>query len=552
MQKYIILMLSVLFTSQLSAWTLYDQLCYFNFNWEKHQELAPKAKAIDLESDQEYVSTHLSYVIPILKSNPTNHLNERQYRTRLQLIETLDEYRKAGNFPINYFCRERTPVFIDENGTHCAVGYLLQQSGYDEVAQRIAENENYAWVKDIKDEAIPALQVESGFTLEEVKLIQGAYDFYMPNAFFAPNKYEIPQKPECMVAHFDEDEKAVWCYGEGQNGILNGRWIQNYSPEYPWIIGFYSKGKRTGQWKEYYQGTNQLCRTENWRNDKLNGVRTRFNREGKIIEEIIFKDGNAVTKTNYDLQGNLKWVRKPLDSNLVKTEVFTLGGALIASGNERVHNPGNLLWFQNIELTALNTFAITSRDVSQGGGTPITNLYNTPPLVEYKKEGEWNYYMEYQVSITTEDISYTPEGMFEAYYIHFGNELYQSIHLFEDFDLNAYYDSIHVTYEDNLVQDFYGYGDEDYTHLSMEYHQPSPLFIHLSYIDPIFYGHSQQYTPPSPPPPHVKAIGAYNENNEKIGVWRHYDSNGQLYKTENYIIPWRDEEVTLPQLVSYQ
>ena len=76
-----------------------------------------------------------------------------------------------------------------------------------------------------------------------------------------------------MVKYFNKKQpkkkENVWLFGEGKNGKLHGRWIQNYRSGKPWIAGYFNHGQRSGQWKEYYQGTTKLCRTENWRNDKL-------------------------------------------------------------------------------------------------------------------------------------------------------------------------------------------------------------------------------------------------------------------------------------------
>ena len=319
----------------------------------------------------------------------------------------LADYAAQGRFPINYYRQERIPVFIDEHDTHCAVGYLMQHTGHEHMARRIAATNNYAWVREIEDEGLAAWQEASGFSLEELKLIQGAYDFYYEHAFLLPNKYEVPQKPEQVVRYFEgKDKDKVWCYGEGTNGDLHGNWIQNYSSTLPWIVGYFEHGKRSGRWKEYYKGTDKLCRTEHWRNDKLNGIRTRYDREGRVIETILFKDGHAVTKTNTDHDKALRWVRSPLDSATVYTEVFTLEGALIAAGKERIHNPEGLSWFQNIELTALNTFAITARDGAprpEEGvmvrrfdiGSFQQQIPGSHTLVQYRKEGEWVYYKDY-------------------------------------------------------------------------------------------------------------------------------------------------------------
>ena len=549
------------------AKSLYEQLIAFNFNWEKHSNVAPDGNAIDFETDQNYVETHLSFVIPILKANATHEFTAQQKKTRNYLIGLLDEYRKAGRFPVNYFREERTPIFIDEDNTHCALGYLLEQTGFEPIALEIAAEENYDWVKDIQHEAIPELQVLSGFTVEELKLIQGAYDFYMPNAFYAPNKYEIPQKPEVVEAYFEKnsgrrkagtDEMAnIWCKGEGVEGVLHGRWEQRYSAELPWIIGYFSNGKRTGQWREYYQGTNKLCRTENWRNDKLNGIRKRFSREGKLVEEILFKDGVAVTKTNYDLNQSLRFVRKPLDSTSVYTEVYTLEGALLASGNETVHNPGGLLWFQNIELTALNTFAITSRDISTSGSQngqesfidPNTGsgLYNAPPLVEYKKEGDWSFYKEYTVNYKSDTSQTDLLGKLMKDYQHYWNEFYLVMHEVEDLDIKSGYDSIRISYRDNYAEEFYGYGNDLYSHVEIRYHELRrfPLYANNHYwqADLWSYGgslaqNSWRTRDESATYKVVRSLGQLNANNERIGLWKHFDQTHVLFKTETYLKPW--------------
>ncbi len=409
MKKFATFFFLTLLVQQVDATTFYHQLCAFNENWKKYTAHVPAEKARIFKTDQAYVQAHLSTVIPILRSNPTWHLSKNQYQTRLQLIEVLNQYRSMGKFPINYHHQQRIPVFIDQHDTHCAVGYLLKETGYGKVAKEIAATNNFAWLKNIKHPQLLKWQEYSGLSVEELKLIQGAYDFYMPNALMLANKYEVPQKPEVMTLYFDSDQKKsnkeqvqyVWCYGEGEDGVLDGLWVQNFAKGISWIQGYYKNGKRTGKWKEYYQGTNQLCRTEHWKNDQLNGVRTRFDRSGKIIEEINFKNGNAVAKTNYDFEQSLKYIRRPIDGTLVNTEVYTIDGTFIACGKERIFNPGNLLWFQNIELTALNSVAITSRSKSIANskvgnqniqiGTPV-NLYSNPPLVQYTKEGKWFYY----------------------------------------------------------------------------------------------------------------------------------------------------------------
>ncbi len=554
-------------TQQVAANTFFNQLCEFNLNWKKYESRIPDKEAIEFASDVEYIQAHLESVLTLLRSNPTDHLNKAQLDSRSHLIEVLDAYRIAGRFPINYYRQERIPVFIDEHDTHCAVGFLLQETGYEPLAREISEKDNYVWVKDISDLRVIEWQEKSGFTLEELKIIQGAYDFYMPDAFIAPNRYEIPQKPACTKAYFENEmtseklertEANVWFFGEGKKGVLNGRWEQNYAVGIPWIAGYYKNGKRTGQWKEYYQGTDILCRTENWRDDELNGVRIRFDREGVIIEEILFKDGNAVTKTNYDRVEGTKSIRTPLDSVLLYNETYTLAGRLLATGNERVHNPGNLLWFQNIELTALNSVAITARSFEQndpiqlGGslsngrfGHPLSrNLFQTPPLVEYKKEGEWVYYGDSDQSLAVDYRALTFSNRIKVDFQHFGKELSVMTEAMDDAGVKSQFDSLIIHYDNNVVFDFIGYGEKEYKHVHFVYFDSDPSTPELdSYYLVSDYFNGPEFSPI----PLLSEVGEYNAKGYRIGEWKHYDKFQNLFKVENYLIPHREEELVLGQ-----
>lgn len=554
--KNFILSLLVLFSvQQLNAQTFYDQLCMFNYNWAKYEAQAPKGEAKYLPTDKEYVEAHLGSVLEILRANPTDNLDTEQYQSRNYMIQLLDGYRQRGIFPINYHKKERIPVFIDEDNTYCAVAYLLLNTGYKEVAERIAKDDNYIWVKEIDDPDFPAWQQSSGLTLEELKLIQGAYDFYMDNALFLPNKYEVPQKPEPMIVYFEnkltggqlpENPENIWCKGEEKNGVLHGRWEQNYAVGTPWIEGYYDQGERTGQWKEYYKGTTQLCRTENWRNDKLNGVRKRFDRTGKLIEEIVFEDGEAIKKTNYDLNDSLTYIRYPLDSGLMRTEVYTLGGYLLAKGNEKVYNPGGLQWFQNIELTALNSAAISAQSMIQpiqsqielpfryGRRIQHASLYNSPPLVQYIKEGEWKYYREYRPNsfhlLSTKSILNTISNDYPS----FATELFAFAHNFDHLVINSAYDEIRIIYSNNHIKDFYGIGKEDYAHLSVTYYETERMTNFFN--SPYFENNVVQQ---------IKSIQQHTEDGKRIGTWKYFDYAGTLYKTENYLVATKEDQPDL-------
>ncbi len=551
MRPSITLCLLLLLAFQSQATNLFHQLRAFNPYWADHAEHLAGKPAKPIGNDVDYVQVHLAEVLDVLSATPAVHLSREQRASRKELTAVLADYARQGRFPINYFRQERIPVFIDEHDTHCAVGYLMRHTGDGAMARRIAYANNYAWVREIEEPGLAAWQEASGFSLEELKLIQGAYDYYLPDAFLLPNKYEVPQKPERVVRYFEGEAKdKVWCYGEGTLNELHGQWIQNYSSTLPWIVGYFEHGKRSGRWKEYYKGTDKLCRTEHWRDDKLNGIRTRYDRDGRVIETILFKNGQAVTKTNIDHEKALRHVRTPLDSATVYTEVFTEEGSLIAAGKERIHNPEGLQWFQNIELTALNTFAITARDgaprpedgvfVQQSRLFPFEQSMQQIPgshtLVQYKKEGAWIYYKDYLSTPWPAGTAASAEQRFANGYKHFGPELHAKLARYDHLELRASYDSMRVVYTDDRLVDFFGYTTDKQDHLQFTYH---PSFQRL-----IAHGRAARFGEMDLLP-RVKQIAQLDPQGQLIGVRVDYDPEGTATREERFLVPYKREEELL-------
>ena len=540
MKVKIIFLLILLNGISANAATLFDQLVVFNPNWKGYERFVPKKEATAFGSDREYIQTHLNYVLGVLKAADVSGLNTDQLKSRKRLVKILARYREEGLFPQNFYRSERIPVFIDELGTHCAVGFLMKESGCGVLAQEISGEDNYIWVKDIQKREVLEWQQRSGFTLEELKLIQGAYDSYMPHALVAVNRVEIPQKPDVTTRFFESKDlvrlnskatdRAIWIRGEGSNGVLNGRWEQNYSPNIPWIVGHYTNGKRSGRWLEYYRGTNRLCRTEYWDNDQLNGIRTRFDEAGNVIEHIRFKDGKAILKTNYEEETQLKYVRKPLEDNKVYTEIYDMLGALVAKGTETIDNPGNLQWFQNIELTALNTMSVASQSYVNNGlsSAGSVNYYNSPPLVNYIKENDWVYYTDFNESNVDMDVELTNLQLFTQRFSRFGEELFYGTKELGEQAVIPLYDSISVQYSNGDIIGFDGhFGGKAINRYRFEWY---PYFeaITISWTKAPFRHLSA-----------IRSYGPVNENEEKIGMWSTFNEWGALMKKEEFILPER-------------
>ncbi|HRD53452.1 MAG TPA: hypothetical protein PKY96_12470 [Flavobacteriales bacterium] len=165
---------------------LNDHLREVNAQWVKQDPTpyggaAPAAFA--QESDR--IRTHLLMVRERLLARNTNGLAADQRSNRLHLLNRLGAYADGRRFPQNLVLAERNPVFIDPFGTACAVGWLMIESGYGEVAKAISAGFNLGYVHEIiADDRFAAPVVAwadaHGFTADELAWIQPGYPPALP------------------------------------------------------------------------------------------------------------------------------------------------------------------------------------------------------------------------------------------------------------------------------------------------------------------------------------------------------------------------------------
>ncbi|HEX2628758.1 MAG TPA: hypothetical protein VHM26_07100 [Chitinophagaceae bacterium] len=126
-------------------------------------------------NETERVRTHLSYVEQLLRST-TKELTATQQANRTKVLDHLRDYWQAGKFPVNRaYAGERRPCFIDDDGTICAVGYLVEQTLGRETAEAINTEHQYDFLLDMNEPALATWAEENGFTLEECAMIQPTY-----------------------------------------------------------------------------------------------------------------------------------------------------------------------------------------------------------------------------------------------------------------------------------------------------------------------------------------------------------------------------------------
>jgi len=179
MKTIVHLLLLVVCSSTLVANTsqnpLINKLSRVNIQWLHQSDVNDITLQSEPVSFNGWISAHLSLVEQTLRSRSTIHLTTEQKSKRFQLLDELKQYAAAGIFPINDYLPYQNPVFIDRIGTHCAVGYLMMQSGNDDLARRIDANEKFAYIHEIKTPGIAKWAAEHGFTADELAWIQPGY-----------------------------------------------------------------------------------------------------------------------------------------------------------------------------------------------------------------------------------------------------------------------------------------------------------------------------------------------------------------------------------------
>jgi hypothetical protein len=131
------------------------------------------------QSEITRIQEHLRTVESELLRRDLFHLSVRQQSARMQHIQLLREYRERGLFPHNHDNPERQlPFFVDHQGTHCAVAYLLARSGRSDLVQRVAQGRNNAYVAELADDPEMVAWLDSaGLSLQEAARIQPMYNW---------------------------------------------------------------------------------------------------------------------------------------------------------------------------------------------------------------------------------------------------------------------------------------------------------------------------------------------------------------------------------------
>lgn len=137
------------------------------------------------------IRAHLAYVVASLRQTHAP-LSPALLAEREGLLDVLAAYAARGEFPVNHVYPGRRPVFIDPDGTLCAVGALVAHASGRAAAEAIAARHRYDYVLDMHDSSIDAWAAEHGFTLRELAMIQPSYHWREPGF---PGPTPLPEPP---------------------------------------------------------------------------------------------------------------------------------------------------------------------------------------------------------------------------------------------------------------------------------------------------------------------------------------------------------------------
>jgi hypothetical protein len=121
------------------------------------------------------ITTHLSYVEQLLRARDTTALSLSQRWRRTYALEILARYRSRGQFPEGESTHGHLPTFIDRHGVRCAVGYLIEQTHSAALPIALDARFHHAYVAQIDDPEVAAWARATGFTSEELAMIQPSY-----------------------------------------------------------------------------------------------------------------------------------------------------------------------------------------------------------------------------------------------------------------------------------------------------------------------------------------------------------------------------------------
>jgi hypothetical protein len=93
-------------------------------------------------------------------------------KARAANLAAFRAYQRKGAYPNNTYKGGKLNVWIDEDGHLCAAATIIQMSGQVDLVARVAEQNNFMRLRDVKQGPLMDWILMSGFTQDELVMIQ--------------------------------------------------------------------------------------------------------------------------------------------------------------------------------------------------------------------------------------------------------------------------------------------------------------------------------------------------------------------------------------------
>lgn len=127
--------------------------------------------------EQARVHQHLVGALTQLRAVGPEGFSADVWARRQASIARLERYTEGRVYPRNLHQSFRTPIFIDDFGTRCAMAHLIEASGGGAFVEKVRSERNFARVHQLIDEPeLHAWLAQNGFTVDEAARVQPSYD----------------------------------------------------------------------------------------------------------------------------------------------------------------------------------------------------------------------------------------------------------------------------------------------------------------------------------------------------------------------------------------
>ena len=233
------------------------------------------------DTEKARMKDHLEHIRGVLAAGPAT--KPELASRRAELLGYLDDYIAHGITPTNAHLPWRAPVFIDDGGAICAVGYLIERSVGRALPERIAKEHRYEFLEDIA-RAMPEVAswiASSGFTLDELASIQPAYSSPNVETWRTWDLVRHAPKDGAFEIELDGWGNPRKVAGTFKRKVLHGEWTVT-DDETGAVLGIGKLTNGSGKWKSFYNDGKRVLATGDYANSKAHGAWTFFHPSGNV------------------------------------------------------------------------------------------------------------------------------------------------------------------------------------------------------------------------------------------------------------------------------